>query len=81
MIVHPCGPDNRWRASRCLVKRTWVGVDTDSRGIDHGSWSVLVHAFPDAGIPVVQLSINATKPFDYHFDLGAKLAPWRDRGC
>src|SRR3546814_1875466 len=41
---------------------------------------VLVHAFPDADIPVVQLSINAQKPPDYHLELGARLAKLRERG-
>src|SRR3954463_1752137 len=63
-----------------IVHPTWVGADLDSWGIDHGTWSVLVHAFPDASVPVVQLSINADKGFDYHLDLGAKLSALRRRG-
>jgi 4,5-DOPA dioxygenase extradiol len=62
------------------VKPMWVGADVDSWGIDHGTWSVLVHAFPDASIPVVQLSINADKGFDYHLELGKRLAPLRRNG-
>ena len=62
------------------VQPTWVGADVDSWGIDHGTWSVLVHAFPDASVPVVQLSINADKSLDYHLELGVKLAALRRRG-
>jgi 4,5-DOPA dioxygenase extradiol len=62
------------------AKPVVVGLDRDSWGLDHGTWSVLVHAFPKADVPVVQLSIDARQPFDYHLDLGVRLHKLRERG-
>ncbi len=63
-----------------LVAPTWVGRDVDSWGLDHGTWSVLTHMYPEAEIPVVQLSIDATKPGTYHVELGVALEPLRHAG-
>lgn len=52
----------------------------ESWGLDHGTWSVLAHAYPDAAIPVVQLSMDATKPARFHYELGRRLAPLRREG-
>lgn len=75
----PGAPDVAERVAD-VCKPRWVGQDIDSWGIDHGTWSVLAHAFPDASIPVVQMSLNAFKDFDHHLDLGERLRPLRDEG-
>ena len=62
------------------VKPHWLGLDRDQWGLDHGTWSVLAHLYPEADLPVLQLSINALKPIDYHVELARRLAPLRERG-
>lgn len=58
-----------------------INVQLDERwGLDHGTWSVLVHAFPNADAPVVQLSIDETKPAAFHYEIGKRLAPLRAEG-
>lgn len=63
-----------------VAKPLRVGSDADSWGLDHGTWSVLAHLYPEADIPVVQLSLDASKDFTYHLDLGRRLAPLSDEG-
>jgi 4,5-DOPA dioxygenase extradiol len=62
------------------VQPSFIALDQDSWGLDHGTWSVLAHMFPHADIPVLQLSLHGGESAQYHLDLGARLAPLRDRG-
>lgn len=64
---------------RALLAPLEVALD-ESWGLDHGTWSVLKHAYPRADVPVIQLSIDGTQPPQFHYDAGRRLAALRDEG-
>ncbi len=66
-------------ATQKLVTSTEVHLD-DKWGLDHGSWSVIKHMYPDAKVPVIQMSIDYTQPAQYHYDLAKELAALRHKG-
>ena len=80
--VHYPAPGSPQLASRVRDLLSPVPVELDVRnwGLDHGTWSVLCHVFPEADIPVVQLSIDETRPPEFHYELGKQLRPLRDEG-
>ncbi|HKC63399.1 MAG TPA: 4,5-DOPA dioxygenase extradiol [Pyrinomonadaceae bacterium] len=67
------------RRVESLLAPTPVRLD-ERWGLDHGTWSVLCHVFPEADVPIVQLSIDETQPAEFHYELGERLAPLRDEG-
>lgn len=62
-----------------ILKPIEVELD-DTWGLDHGAWSVIKHLYPAANVPVIQLSIDYTKPPEYHFELAKQLSDLRYKG-
>lgn len=79
-VQYPAPGDTALAASaKELIKATNVGLDHDW-GLDHGAWTVVRRIFPDANIPVLQLSIDYAKPASYHYELAKELAALRKKG-
>jgi 4,5-DOPA dioxygenase extradiol len=67
------------RRVQSLLAPFSVGLD-DSWGLDHGTWAVLRHVFPDTDVPIVQLGIDQRQPPEFHYEIGKYLAPLREEG-
>ena len=79
-IQYPA-PGNPELARKIVDSLAPLAVHLDATwGLDHGTWSVLRHVFPRADLPVIQLSIDKTKPPAFHYEIGRKLASLRNDG-
>ncbi|GGH43462.1 dioxygenase [Mangrovimonas yunxiaonensis] len=65
--------------TKSMITKTEVGLD-DKWGLDHGAWSVIKHLYPNADIPVIQMSIDYSKPAKYHYELAQELNSLRHKG-
>ncbi|WP_343034263.1 4,5-DOPA dioxygenase extradiol [Fulvivirga lutimaris] len=66
-------------ATKSLIEKTDVVLDNDW-GLDHGTWSIVRHMYPNADVPVLQLSIDYNKSAKYHYELAAELSKLREHG-
>lgn len=73
------GSPNLAKQTKQLISKTVVGLD-DKWGLDHGAWSVIKHLYPNADIPIVQMSIDYTQPPRYHYELAKQINALRNKG-
>lgn len=79
-VQYPAPGSPEWAERiRDLIADPKIALD-EEWGLDHGTWSILNHFYPEADIPVLQLSIDYPQPPQFHYDLGRKLAPLRRQG-
>jgi 4,5-DOPA dioxygenase extradiol len=74
----PGSPDLA-RETKSIIKKTIVSLD-ENWGLDHGCWSVVKHLYPNADVPVIQLSLDYYQSPQYHYDLARELSPLRNKG-
>ncbi len=74
----PGSPDLA-KETKSIIKKTEIELD-DKWGIDHGAWSVIKHLYPDADVPVIELSLDYSQSPQYHYELAKELAPLRNKG-
>lgn len=67
------------KETKSIIKTAEVGLD-DKWGLDHGAWSVVKHMYPDADIPVVELSLDYRQSPQFHYELAKELSPLRSKG-
>lgn len=67
------------KETKALITKTEVGLD-DKWGLDHGAWSVIKHMYPNADVPVIQMSLDYSQSPQYHYDLAKELAALRQKG-
>lgn len=67
------------KETKSLIKKTAVGLD-DKWGLDHGAWTVIKHLYPNADVPVIQMSLDYNQAPQYHYDLAKELSSLREKG-
>ena len=65
--------------TKTLVKKSELGLD-EKWGLDHGAWSVIKHLYPSADVPVIEMSLDHSKPATWHYELASELASLRRKG-
>ena len=65
--------------TKSIITKTEVGLD-DKWGLDHGAWSVIKHLYPNADVPVIQMSIDYSQPAKYHYELAKEISSLRQKG-
>ncbi|MEN6588345.1 MAG: 4,5-DOPA dioxygenase extradiol, partial [Proteiniphilum sp.] len=79
-VQYPAPGSPEWaNKTQGMITKTRVELDYNW-GLDHGAWSVIKHLYPDADVPVIQMSIDYTKPAQYHYDLAKEISELRRKG-